>query len=119
MARENINAREELVNYKLEFGVLERKPCTEQENKVYVNILKNGGRLPVNTFQYEALDGEPSAQFYSIAESGLTEAEIQEYLTYKNLKYIKTIKNCVVFFTALTILGMVGAFFLLALGIIV
>lgn len=113
MAKEKADIKKKLTEYKLEFGVLEKKPCTEQENEAYLNLLKNGGALPDGVFRYENADGEKTDVYYTIGDSDLTEAEIQEYLKYQKLKYIKTIKNCAVFFTALTIVGMVCALLLI------
>lgn len=39
--------------------------------------------------------------------------EKEEYLIYKKLTYLKTIKNCMVFFVVLTVLGILFSFFVL------
>ena len=114
MAKEKIDLRQELRSHKFEFDLLQKIPCSKQENKEYQNILKNGGVLPEGVFAYVYDSGETSTtEFYTVYETDLTEAEIQEYLTYKQLSLIRTIKNCVVFFTALTIIGMIAYFFIL------
>ena len=115
MAKEIINLRNELRSHKFQFDLLQKIPCSAQENKKYQDILKAGGTLPEGIFAYVSANGEEfTTQFYTIYETDLTEAEIQEYLTYKQLSLIRTIKNCVVFFTALTVTGMIVAFFLVA-----
>ena len=109
MAKEKINLRDELRYHKFEFDLLQKIPCTKQENKAYQQLLKNGGILPDGVFAYEYDSGEVSTtEFYTVYEADLTEAETQEYLTYKQLSLIKTIKNCVLFFTILTIIGVVA-----------
>ena len=114
MAREKINLRDELRAHKFEFNLLQRIPCSKQDNKEYAKILKEGGTLPEGVYAYVYDDGEISTnEFYTIYETDLTEAEIQEYLTYKQLSLIRTIKNCVVFFTVLTIIGMVVSFLIM------
>ena len=114
MPKEKINLRDELRSYKFEFDLLQKIPCTKQENKEYQNILKAGGVLPDGVFAYVYDSGETSTtEFYTVYETDLTEAEIQEYLTYKQLSLIRTIKNCVVFFTVLTIIGMIAYFILM------
>ena len=45
----------------------------------------------------------------------MTADEIAQYLTYKKLHMLRTIKNCVVFFVVLTIVSMVLGFILTAL----
>lgn len=116
MANERINLRKELNNYKIDFDLLQKTPCTTEENKEYEELLKNGGTLPDGVFAYTYGDEESTSEFYTVYESDLSEAEIQEYLTYKQLSMIKTIKNCVLFFTVLTIIGMI-AYFLLSMSI--
>ena len=114
MAKEKRNLRDELRSYKFEFDLLQKIPCSKQENKDYQNLLKNGGVLPAGVYAYVYDDGETSTtEFYTIYETDLTESEISEYLTYKKLSLIKTIKNCIMFFTVLTIIGMIAYFFIL------
>lgn len=114
MAKEKINLRDELRAHKFEFDLLQKIPCTKQENKEYQQLLKNGGTLPEGIFAYVYDTGETStSEFYTIYETDLSESEIREYLTYKQLSLIKTIKNCVLFFTVLTIIGMVAYFLIL------
>ena len=114
MAKEKINLRDELRAYKFEFDLLQRIPCSKQENKEYQKNLKGGGVLPEGVFPYVYENGDTSeAEFYTVYEADLTNSEIMEYLTYKKLSYIRTIKGCVKFFTVLTIIGMVAYFFIL------
>ncbi|MEE1116412.1 MAG: hypothetical protein UH851_06125 [Clostridia bacterium] len=114
MAKEKINLRNKLRSYKFEFDLLQQIPCSKQENKEYQKLLKEGGVLPEGVFAYVYDSGETSTtEFYTIYETDLTESEIREYLTYKKLSLIRTIKNCIMFFTVLTIIGMVAYFFTL------
>ncbi len=114
MAKEKINLRDELRAHKFEFGLLQKVPCSKQENKEYQNLLKDGKTLPEGVYAYVYDNGETSnSEFYTISETELTESEIREYLTYKQLSLIKTIKNCVMFFTVLTIIGMVAYFLIM------
>ncbi len=116
MAKGKIDLREELKYYKFEFDLLQKIPCSKQENKEYQNILKNGDSLPDGVYQYKYEGGELSTtEFYTIYEPNLTADEIQEYLTYQQLTLISTIKSCVVFFTVLTVIGMI-AYLLILMG---
>ena len=111
MAKKKINLRDELRAHKFEFDLLQKIPCTKQENKEYQKLLKDGGTLPEGVYAYVYDSNETSAtEFYTIYETDLTESEIREYLTYKQLSHIKTIKNCVLFFTVLTIISMIAYF---------
>ena len=109
-----INLRDELRSHKFEFDLLQKIPCTKQENKEYQKLLKDGRMLPEGVFAYIYDSGETStSEFYTIYETDLSESEIREYLTYKQLSLIKTIKNCILFFTVLTIIGMVAYFLIM------
>lgn len=114
MAKEIINLRDELRAHKFEFGLLQEIPCTNRENKEYRKILDDGGALPEGVHGRTFGGDEASAtEFYTIYETDLTESEIREYLTYKQLSLIRTIKNCVLFFTVLTIIGLVLYFLIM------
>lgn len=114
MTKGKINLRDKLRSHKFEFDLLQKIPCTKEENKEYQKILKNGDTLPEGVYTYEDDNGETSqTDFYTVYESDLTEAEIREYLTYKQLSMVKTIKNCVLFFTVLTIVSMIAYFLIM------
>ena len=114
MAKEKINLRDELRSYKFKFDLLQKIPCSKQENEEYQKLLKDGGVLPEGVFAYVSDNGETSTtEFYTVYETDLTEAEITEYLTYKKLNFIRTIKNCVMFFTVLTIIVIVAYFIIM------
>jgi hypothetical protein len=114
MAKEIINIRDELLAHKFEFNLLQKIPCTPQENEAYQKLLKDGGTLPEGVFAHVYDTGEISTtEFYTIYEADLSESEIREYLTYKQLSLIKTIKNCALFFTILTIIGMIAYFLIM------
>ena len=118
MAKGKIDVKEKLRSYKFKLDLLQKIPCSKEENKEFERLLKDGGVLPDGVFAYEDLDGEPSkTEFYTIYEPDLTDAEIAEYLSCKQVEMIRTIKNCVVFFTVLTIIGMVAFFLILLNGI--
>ena len=114
MAKEKINLRDKLRSHKFEFNLLQKTPCTKQEKKKYQKLLKDGGTLPEGVFAYDYDLGETSpSEFYTIYETDLSESEIREYLTYKQLSLIRTIKNFVLFFTILTIIGIVIGFLIM------
>lgn len=112
MAKGRINLRDELRSYKFEYDLLQKIPCSKQKNKEYQKLLKEGGTLPKGVFAYVYDGGETSTtEFYTVYETDLTESEIAEYLTYKKISLIKTIKNCILFHTTLTIIGIIGMIF--------
>ncbi len=115
MAKYN-HLRNALRSYRFEFNLLQKVPCSKQENKEYQKLLKDGGTLPEGVYAYVYSTGETSTtEFYTVYEPDLTESEKAEYLTYEKLDLletikdcIKTIKGCVVFFTTLAIIGIIA-----------
>ena len=117
MANDTKNLREELNSLKLEIGQLQRIPCSDEDNKVFEKILDEEKPLPDGVYQYMYDDGELSTtKFYTVEKADLTDSEIQEYLTYKQLSMVNTIKKCVLFFTVFTVISIiVSAFALLSM----
>ena len=111
MAKEKTDLRKTLRQYKMDMGLIQQIDCSPKENKEIRKILKETGELPEGVYTYEYDYG---SEFYRLEEADLTEAEIAEYLTYKQLSLLRTIKNCVVFFTVLTVLGLIGGFMLMS-----
>ena len=117
MAGQTLNLRNQLRNYQFKVGVMQNIPCSEKENAAYAKLLQENQPLPAGVFPFIYESGEESREvFYTLVEPDLTQEEIKEYLTYKNLIYLRTIKNCLVFFTVLTVIGMIFGF-MAALGI--
>lgn len=113
MAKEKINLRNELRLYKFDFDLLQKIPCSKQENKKYQKIIKEGGVLPEGVFAYGYDTGDASTtEFYTVYETDLTEAEITEYLTYKKLSILRTIQNCMMLLTVSSIIYMVISIFI-------
>ena len=116
MAKEKIDLRQELLDYKEQFELIQKIPCTREENKAYTKLLKNGQPLPENICKYEYSMDSDYEEFYTLYIPELSDSEIAEYLTYKKLALLNTIKNCVLFFTVLTIIGLVGSLLLIMAG---
>ncbi len=109
MANENTSIRRALRQYRHDYELIKTKPCTEVENAEFEKIIKEGGALPKNVYPFYVGDEPSTNRFYVVIDTDLTEDEKQEYLTYKRLNYLKTIKNCVVFFTISAIVGLVAS----------
>lgn len=115
MANEKNTLKDQLRTMKLEEGFLNEIPCTSAENVNYRQMLDEGRPLPDDVYEYET-DDSSVRRFYMIEEPELTEREFNELATLKQLKLLTTIKKCVVFFTALTIVSLVLGFLLRLMG---
>lgn len=113
MAKEKLDLKNELRLYKFDFDLLQKIPCSKQENKKYEKLLKEGKRLPEGVFAYGSETGDASTtEFYTVYEADLTETEIAEYLTYKKLSMLKTIQNCMLVLTVSSIIYMMISIFI-------
>ena len=113
MAKEKVKLRDVLNSYKFAYDVMQKIPCSKAENKQYQQILKEGGVLPDGVYAYiDELGVASTTEFHTVYETDLSQQEILEYLTYKKLDFIRTIKNCVVFFTVLTVISLIISLFI-------
>ena len=114
MAKERFDIKAELQQLRFDMEFLQKIDCSKEENRTYLKMIKNGETLPDGIYQYkDATTGEYVESFYTIYDTQLTDAEKQEYIQYKELLHIKTIKNCVVFFTVLTVISLIATVILL------
>lgn len=110
MAKEKQDLRKDLEQCRFDMGFLQKIDCSYEENKKYAKMLKAGEQLPDGVYQIKDYNtGEPINSFYTIYDPKLTAEEKNEYIQYRNYLNIKTIKNCMVFFTVLTVISLIGA----------
>ncbi len=105
----------ELNRMKVNIGLSDDMDCTKEENAAYAQILKEGGKLPENVFQYKTMSGEYLDAFYKIENSTLSGEKIREYIQLKQYQELKTIRRCMVFLTSLIIVNLI----LIFLGIMI
>ena len=98
----NRRIKRELDRYRLKYDLYEKALCSQKENQEYKDLLKQGKRLPEDIYPVGDFN---DSEFYRLVRPELTQEEIAEYLMYKKLDMLKTIKNCIVFFTVLMIIG--------------
>lgn len=108
------NIQKALWDYRFAYETWNKIPCTKAENEEYREILANDGKLPEGVLAYE-YDGQIT--FCIARESGLTDDELKEYLTYKQISLLETIKNCALAFMILTGIGILVSI-LVVLGVI-
>lgn len=112
------DAKDMLRESRFEYGILKDVPCSEKDNQKYQKMLEKGEKLPDGVCQYKnAATGEFIGEFYTVIDQHFSDSEKQEYLKYVELSYkkeelrhIETIKNCVVFFTVLTVISLLISF---------
>ncbi len=112
--RANRRIKRELDNYRLKYDLYEKALCTQKESQEYEDLLKQGKRLPEDVRTNNDWSNVNNSEFFRLVRPDITQEDIMEYLMYKKLDMLKTIKNCIVFFTVLMIIGII--LFVLALN---
>ncbi len=100
------NMKKELRRLRLVHDLVVKTDCAAQENEKFAEIVKSGNALPENVFEYVNSDGVRMGEFYKISDSELSPEEKEEYIKLKQSRDINIIRNCVIFFTVLTALGL-------------
>ena len=112
MAKYITNIKKILKDFYFEELLLQKINCSREDNKKYKKMLKNGEPLPNGVFEYK--DGidetDGMGTFYTIYKPDLTQEEKLEYILFKQMSMIRTIKSCVVFFTIVTVISMIITF---------
>lgn len=116
MSDQKSRAKIMIMMNRVQYGLNRDVPCSYQENKTYSKMLKNGETLPEGVFPYSYTDGTKSDSAFYVLGDEPTDAEISEFLKYKELELLSTIKNCVVFFTVMAIIGIIAGI-IIGLGI--
>ena len=97
----------ELTELKCQLGVFKEVDCTDSETEEYRKLLAQGLSLPAGVLRRNSGESDEYAMFYTIRETKLTKDERSEYIQYKQLSTLITIKKCVVFFTVLAVISLV------------
>ena len=111
-SKRRINALKELQSFRQEYGVAQGLFCPQKDNEKYAQMVQDGIPLPEGIYEYK--DGSITKKFYTVCAPELSPEEISELLTYKKLGYLRTIKNCVVYFVTLSIIGFFAYLFIIS-----
>ncbi len=107
--------KKELNDLQHEVNLLQKASCSKEAIEKYIEMLKQGQSLPEGVYRYKGFFDEELNEFYTIKKADeLNKDERLEYILLKQYQLLKTIKNSVLFFVALTvlfiILTLMGAF---------
>lgn len=105
MARFIDEMREILKDEDPDLAHREKILCSEEDSIRYRELLEKGEPMPDGIMIQT--DEEGSTVFYEWRENQLTDAEWREYLAIKQYLELKTIRKCVVFFTALAVIALI------------
>ena len=98
--------KKELFRMRVEFDLIQKVFCSKEEEKHMKQLIKSGQPLPED--MYTDNDGT----HYKYINSDISKEDMNELLLYRQLKYLKTIKNCMIFFVILAIIPMILVYFI-------
>ena len=108
------NIKEQIEEYRLKYDLYDHTLCTKEENKEYNDLLEQGESLPEDVYPIDSywsiLKNGKNSEFLKLIRPDVTQADVMEYLMYKKLDMLNTIKNCVVFFTVLAVISLILLF---------
>jgi hypothetical protein len=91
-----------------DLGILIKEPCIEEENEEFSQMETQGRKLPEDVYRYPQ-----SNTYYRMVKADFTEDEITRIIMLKQTQYLRTIKNCLIFFVILTIISFFWAFLIM------
>lgn len=97
--RENTdNLSKELERLSLELGIVEKVECSPEERKRFRKAQKADKQLPDDV----GWDGYDF--FYRRVRTGLSDEEIERLFRYRQVSYLRTIKNCGIILVLLAVI---------------
>lgn len=104
--------------YKAKLGLANAVMCTKAQNDELNETVKRGEKLPNNIFAYDFIEDINYYKFVIYNEDSSSIDQIDDYLKYKKLCDLQTIKKCMVYFTTLSVICLVGFLFLLVFALL-
>lgn len=111
MIGKHMSAKERLLSYKMELGLVKKTFCSQEESAKYEQILNKNEILPEGVFVQlvKGADGNSvKREFFTLHESDtLTDKEIKELLLHEQLKSTKKSKIFFILSSVFTIINTV------------
>ena len=113
MAKDYVGLRRELNQMQFDLNFFAKSILFKFRKSKISKRPKERRAVTENVIQYRSTStGEYLNEFYTVKDSGLTEDERRLYMELKKLEHIKTIKNCILFFTVTAVIGLIATFLL-------
>lgn len=100
--------RDEFNWLRMDHKIVEKEYCSDVETQIIADKIKEG--KPIDSEIYK---DEINFKYFRYSDTDLTIEEIKELILYKQLDYIRTIKNCVIFFTVIIAFSLIISFSIL------
>lgn len=102
--------KKRLKMYQVKYNLLRDRQCSKEEHDTYLKLTHTGQELPDNV--YEVVTSEGAVISYRQITSDaplLDDQERMEFLMYKNLELLRSIKNCNIFLVVVTAINLASA----------
>lgn len=97
---------DEITEYECYYGFKIKIPCSNEETKEYLKMLKNKEPLPEGVYTGEETNG--TGYFFTVKDCQYNEDYKKTLLMYRGLDDLNSIKRYTRFFFILTIIALVG-----------
>lgn len=114
MAEEIVDLKEKLLQCKFEANIFQKIDCSITEDKEFKDLLNSNQRLPDGIYEYVDADGTKMGKFYRRYETDLNQDELNLLLNLKQISYLKSIKNSMIFFVVLTVISLLCSIVLIS-----
>jgi len=94
--------KQELQENMLELDIVQKQPCLEEEIKNIEEMKKNNTKLPEGIIEEKGMDG---TFYYRLVKTDLTDEELKNLIAFRQLSYLKSIRNSLCFSVIVTIIG--------------
>lgn len=91
-------------------GLIDEVFCGDSESKEYETMYQNSQPLPENVHRISN-DINKKVFYTRITKADLTEEEQKQYLFLKLMSDVQSMKNCMIFFTVITIISLIATLF--------
>jgi hypothetical protein len=106
MATQTSIAMKKLTENKLDLNLAQKTSCSADQNRELGELLKNGSNLPDGLFQEVDEYGAKRNEFYWL-HCDLNSKEITQYVALEQLKALKSIRICAIFFVTITVISII------------
>lgn len=106
MSKTLSKSQQKLQNYRLKWGIFKKELCTKEENAKFKELEDIEIPLPedIHSFLDEGINNYEPVDYYRILPADLTKEERIEFLYYKKLELLDTIKKCAFFIATLFVI---------------
>ena len=98
--------RSEIKRLSYDLDLIELEECSAEEIKEFSKLKKDKQPLP------DCIISEGPGFFYRVKENDLNNDELETLLTLRRTKYLRTIKNCALFFAIMSVFSILVFFIL-------